>query len=326
MKRRTFIGLLAGASAWPLAARAQQSTMPVIGFLNTASPGPFAHLAGAFLKGLSEAGYHEGRNVGIEYRWAEGQYDRLPAFAAELIRHPVSVLAATGGDPAIIAARAATTTVPIVFATGSDPVAHGYVASLNRPGANVTGATQLTSMLGAKRIGLLRELTPRADPIGVLINPSFPVSELEHRDAEEAAQQIGVRLVVLRASAESEFEPMFARLVTERVGGLMIGADPFFNSRRNLLVALAARHQIPTLYEFREFAAAGGLISYGTSLSDTYHQVGTYAGRILKGAKPADLPVVQSARFELVINLKTAKTLGIDVAPTLLASADEVIE
>jgi putative ABC transport system substrate-binding protein len=327
MKRRKFIMLLGGAAGcWPLALRAQQSMMPVIGFLNTASPGPFSHLTAAFLKGLEEAGYTEGRNVTIEYRWAEGQYDRLPIFAAELVRRRVEVLAATGGDPAILAARAASTIIPIVFATGSDPVAQGYVASLSRPGGRITGATQLTSLLGAKRIGLLRELVPTADPIGVLVNPTFPVSEVVRKDAEAAALQLGVRLVLLTASVESEFEPAFARLIREQARGLMIGADPFFNSRRHLLVALATRHRIPTIYEFREFASAGGLMSYGTSLANTYHQVGNYVGRILKGAKPAELPVVQSSRFEFVINLRAANELGFEVPPTLLAQADEVIE
>ena len=326
MRRRAFITLLGGAAALaPLAAHAQPS-MPVVGFLNTASPAPFAHLVAAFRKGLGEAGFVEGRNVAIEYRWAEGDYDRLPALAGELVRRPVSVLLATGGDPAIRAARAATTTIPIVFAIGSDPVTLGYVASLSRPGGNVTGVMQLTSMLGAKRIGLLRALVPSAQTIAVLSNPNFPVSNLQLKDAQEAAAQIGVRLLVLDASTESEFEPAFAKLVAGRAEALMVGADPFFNSRRNQIVALAARHKVPAVYEFREFAAAGGLMSYGTSLSNSYVQVGNYAGRILKGAKPADLPVFQTTRFEFVINLKAAKELGIEMPPGLSAQADEVIE
>ena len=327
MKRREFISLLGGAAAvWPLTARAQQPATPVIGFLNTASPEPFAHLVAAFRRGLGEAGYVDGQNVAIEFRWAEGRYDRLPALAAELVRRPVAVLATSGGDPALLAARAATTTIPIVFATGGDPVALGYVASLSRPGGNLTGVTQLTSMLEAKRIGLLLELVPKADPIAVLINPDWPAAAAQLKDAQAAAASIGVRLVVLNASTESEFMPAFATLVQQRAGALTISADPFFNSRRNQLVALAARHRVPTIYEFREFAAAGGLMSYGTSLADAYHQVGTYAARILKGAKPAELPVVQSTRFEFVINLNTAKALGLEVPPGLSARADEVIE
>ena len=300
MRRREFVTLLGGAAAaWPLAARAQQAAMPVIGFINTASAGPFAHLVAAFRKGLGDAGFSEGQNVAIEFRWAEGRYDRLPEFAAELVRRPVAVLVATGGEPAVLAAKAATTAIPIVFATGSDPVAHGYVTSLTRPGGNITGTTQLTSTLGAKRIGLLRELVPKADPIALLVNPAFPASAIGVKDAQEAAVQIGVRLVVLTASSEREFEPSFETLLRERAGALMIGADPFFNSRRHQLVALAARHRMPAIYEFREFAAAGGLMSYGTSLSDAYLQVGNYTGRILKGAKPADLPVVQSTRVRV---------------------------
>jgi putative tryptophan/tyrosine transport system substrate-binding protein len=331
VRRREFITLLGGAAAAssllrPLAARAQQPAIPVVGFINTASAEPFAHLVAAFRKGLSNAGFSDGQNVTIEYRWAEGHYDRLAAFASELIRRPVAVLAATGGDPAVLAARAVTTTTPVVFITGSDPVALGYVDSLNRPGGNATGVTQLTSLLGAKRIGLLRELAPNADPIAVLINPNFTVSAAQYSDAQEAARAVGVRCIELQAAAESEFEPAFASLVQQRAGALMIAADPYFNSRRQQLVALAARYRVPTIYEFREFAAAGGLISYGTSLADGYAQVGNYVGRILKGTRPAELPVVQSARFELVINLKAAKTLGVQVPPGLSASADEVIE
>jgi putative ABC transport system substrate-binding protein len=326
MKRRKFIGLLGGAAAWPLAARAQQPAMPVIGFLNTASSAPFANLVDAFRRGLEDVGYVEGRNVSIEYRWAEGRYDRLPAFAAELVGRPVAVLVATGGEPAIVAAKAATSHIPIVFATGSDPVARGFVASFNRPGGNITGTTQLTSALSAKRIGLLREVVPNADPIGVLINPSFPASADVVKDAQDAASQIGVRLVLLSAATEGEFEPAFASLIRERVRALLIGADPFFNSRRGQLVALAARHAVPAIYEWREFAAAGGLMSYGTRLSDAYRQVGIYSGRILKGDNPGDLPVVRPTKFELVINLHTAKTLGLAVPNAMQLVADEVIE
>lgn len=327
MKRRDFLALAAGAAAWPCSAHAQQQpAMPVIGFLNTASPAPFAHLVEAFRKGLGEAGFVEGRNVAVEFRWAEGQYERLSAFAAELVRRPVSILVATGGDPAVEAARAATATIPIVFAIGSDPVARGYVASLNRPGGNVTGVMQLTAMLAAKRIGLLRDLVPGAGKIATLINPNFPASRSLLKDAEEAAARMGVPLVVLTAGSEGEFEPAFAQLAAAGAGALMVGADPFFNSRRSLIVALAARHKVPAIYEFREFAAAGGLMSYGTSLSDSYQRVGNYAGRILQGAKPAELPVYQTSRFELVINLTVARRLGIEIPPGLSAQADEVME
>ena len=331
MRRREFISLLGGAAVAssalaPLVARAQQPATPLVGFINTASPGPFANLVAAFRKGLSDGGYLEGQNVAVEYRWAEGQYERLPGFAAELVRRRVAVLAATGGDPAITAAMGATRTIPIVFATGSDPVAQGYVASLSRPGGNVTGATQLTSLLAAKRLGLLRELVPSADPIGLLVNPSFTASSVVVRDSQEASARVGARLVVLKASTESEFEPAFSAFAAEGVGALMIGADPYFNSRRSQLVALATRHRIPAIYEFREFALTGGLMSYGTNLADTYQHVGNYTARILKGAKPADLPVMQSSRFEFVINLKAAKELGLQVPDRLSASADEVIE
>jgi putative tryptophan/tyrosine transport system substrate-binding protein len=329
MKRRDFITLVGGTgllcAAKARRARAQQQ-MPVIGFMNAASPEPFANLVAAFRKGLEETGYVEGRNVSIEYRWAEGRYDRLPSFAAELVGRPVTVLVATGGEPAILAAKTATTSIPIVFATGADPVARGFVASFSRPGGNITGATQLTTALSAKRIGLLRELVPNADPIGVLVNPSFPASADVVKDAQEAASQLGVRLVLLNAPTESEFEPAFVTFVRERTRALMVGADPFFNSRRDQLVALAARYAMPAIYEWREFAAAGGLMSYGTRLSDAYHQIGVYSGRILKGEKPGDLPVVQASRFEFVLNLKTAKVLGLEVPPTLPVHADEVIE
>lgn len=325
MRRREFVTLLGGAAAWPLAARAQQS-LPVVGFLNAASAAPFAHLVTAFRKGLGDAGFIDGRNVTIELRWAEGQYERLNAFAAEMVSRPVSVMVATGGDPAIQAARAATSTIPIVFAIGSDPVALGYVASLNRPGGNVTGVMQLTAMLSAKRIGLLRDLIPDANRIAVLVNPNFPATFPLLKDAEEAASRMGVSIVVLKAGSESDFEPAFAQLAASGAGSLMVGADPFFNSRRNQITAMAARHKVPAIYEFREFAAAGGLMSYGTSLSDSYQQVGNYAARILQGAKPAELPVVQTTRFEFVINLQAARELGIKIPNGLSAQADEVIE
>ncbi len=301
--------------------------MPVIGFLNGASSETFAHLAAAFRQGLSEAGYVEGRNVAIEYRWAEGEYDRLPALAAELVRRQVAVIAAGGGVAAALAAKAATTTIPIVFSGGGgDPVKLGLVASLNRPGGNVTGVSILTAALGAKRLGLLRELLPSATLIAVLINPTNPNSEIQLKDIEEAARTVGQQIFILYASNERDFDAAFAIIVERRAGALVVGADPYFNSRRDQLAGLAARHAIPAMYEQREFAVAGGLASYGTSLTDSFRQVGDYAGRILKGEKPADLPVMQPTRFELVINLKTATALRLTVPPTLLARADEVIE
>jgi putative tryptophan/tyrosine transport system substrate-binding protein len=276
--------------------------------------------------GLGEAGYVEGKDVAIEYRWANGQYDRLPALAADLVARKVTVIVSTGGDPPALAAKAATTTIPIVFATGSDPVAVGLVAGLSRPGGNLTGVTVLTSTLEAKRMGLLRELVPKAEKIGILINPNYPLAAAYLRDAQEAAVQLGAGLVAVNASAENDFEPAFASLMQQSVGALMIIADPFFNSRRDQLVAYSARHKIPTMYEFREFAAAGGLITYGTNLAEAYRQVGLYTGRILKGENPANLPVVQSAKFEMVINMKTAKALGLAVPNSMQLLADEVIE
>jgi ABC-type uncharacterized transport system substrate-binding protein len=325
MERREFVALLGGAATWPLAARAQQPAMPVVGFLQSGSRDGSAHMVAAFQTGLREAGYIEGQNVGVIYRFADGQYDRLPALAAELLQSQVAVLAATGGDPAVLAARVATTTIPIVFTTGADPVALGYVASLHRPGGNVTGVVLFTSSLGAKRIGLLRQLLPNIDAVGVLVNPTYPVAAAQLKDVEAAAASLNVRLIVTNASADRDFEPAFA-LIQQRAGALFVAADPFFNSRRDQIVALAARYAVPAIYEWREYAVAGGLMSYGTSLTDAYRHAGSYVGRILKGEKPAELPVMQTTKFELVINLKTAKALGLDVPLGLTAGADEVIE
>ena len=326
MQRREFITFLGGtAVAWPLAAHAQQPALPVIGFLNVASPGPLRQQIAAFHEGLKESDYVEGLNVAVEYRRAEGQYDRLPALAADLVRRQVSVIV-SGGGPVVLAAKAATTTIPIVFTTGADPVGMGLVASLNRPGGNITGAYMFTSGLEAKRLGLLHEIVPKATTIAVLVNPNYSDAENQLRDVQEAAARLGVQLVVVRANAENDFDAAFSTVVQQRSGALLVCSSPFFNSRREQLVVLAARHALPTIYEWRDFAAAGGLMSYGTSLADAYRQAGAYAARILKGAKPADLPVIQTTKFEFVINLKTAKALGLDVPLGISAGADEVID
>ena len=327
MKRREFITLLGSATAWPLTARAQQPALPVIGFLNGASADLYAQFVRAFHRGLGETGYVEGRNVAIEYRWADGQYDRLPGLAADLIRRQVAVLAATS-TPAALAARAANTTIPIVFTTGSDPVRLGLVASLNRPGGNITGATQLNMEVAPKRLELLHELLPTATDIAVLVNPANPlVAQTETRALEAAAGTLGLKLHVLNASTERELDTVFASMAKARVSGLVIGTgDAFFNSRSRQLGALASRHALPAIYQGREFAAAGGLVSYGGSVADSYRLAGAYTGRILKGEKPADLPVQQSTKVEMIINLKSAKALGITVSLPLLGRADEVIE
>ena len=325
MRRREFLGVLGGAAAaWPLVARAQQPAMPVVGLFHVGSSDKFGHLVTAFRRGLVEADLVEGRNVAIEYRWAEGQLDRLPALAADLIRRQVSVIA--GNYIATAAVRRVAPTLPIVFVTGDDPVKLGFVESLNRPGGNTTGVYIFTAELEAKRLGLLRDLVPQATTFALLVDPNYSTTDAQVRDVQKASARLGVQLVVARANSERDIEAAFATFVQQRAAALLVGASPFFNNRRDQLVALAARHNLPATYESREFAAAGGLVSYGNSITDAYRQAGVYAGLIVKGAKPADLPVIQPSKFELVINLKTAKTLGLEFHPQLLATADEVIE
>ena len=327
MRRREFIAGLAGAATWPIAARAQQPAMPVIGYLSTRSPDESAHIVTAFRSGLNEVGYFPGQNVVIEYRFAEGQYDRLAGLAADLVRRPVNVLVATGGTASAIAAKPIIPAmIPLVFAMGGDPVELGIVSSLARPGGNATGVSFLVNALAAKQIQLLQELAPRAAVIGFLVNPNSPNLASEMKEAQSAVAAFGHKLVVVKVSTESEFDQAFETLVQARVAALFVEVDAFFTDRRAKIAALAAQNGLPAIYALREFVAAGGLMSYGTSITDANRQIGIYTGRILKGTKPAELPVVQSTRFELVINLKTAKALGLEVPPTLLARADEVIE
>jgi putative ABC transport system substrate-binding protein len=326
VRRRDFIKIIAGSAiAWPLAARAQQPAMPMVGFLGGESPDLFAGRLRAFRQGLDEAGFVESRNVAIEYRWARGEYDRLPVLAADLVRQSVTVMVATT-TPALLAAKAATMTIPIVFLTGSDPVGAGLVASLNRPGGNMTGVSNLTVETGAKQMELLHELVRAATLIALLVNPANPVlADTLSRDLQTAARAMRQQILVVSASTESDVDAAFATLVEQKVGALVVGNDPFFNARPNQLVALAARHAVPAIYPYREFAAAGGLMSYGSNLADTYRLVGVYTGRILNGEKPANLPI-QQTKVEFVINLRTAKALGLTFPITLLGRADEVIE
>jgi putative tryptophan/tyrosine transport system substrate-binding protein len=323
LRRREFITLLSSAAAWPRAARAQQPAMPVIGFLRSSSIERSTHLVSAFRQGLKETGYSEGQNVAIEYRSAEGQYDRLPALAADLVRRQVTVIVATGGSAPALAAKAVTSTIPIVF-TGEDPVKAGLVVSFNQPGGNATGVSTLSTELGSKRLGLLSELVPNAKTIAVLTNPHG--SDVERPDVLSAARSLGQQVQVLNAVNEGEIDAAFVALARERPGALFVSNDPFLVSRREQIVALANHYKLPASYGYREFAEAGGLVSYGPSHTEPYRLIGVYTGRILKGAKPADLPVIQSTKFELVINLRTAKRIGLEIPPTLLARADEVIE
>jgi putative ABC transport system substrate-binding protein len=324
MRRRQFIAVIAGAATWPLGARAQQPVKK-IGFLSVSSPGPNAPFVAAFKEGLKQLGFIEGQNLAIEYTWAEGKFDRLPALAADLIHNKVDVIAAMSGDPSIRAAIKASSAIPVVFITGNDPVQTGFVASLARPGGNATGFSMITTELTAKRFELLFELVPQIRTIALLVNPGYHREGMIPR-VQQAASAKGIRLHIVHASAKDEFEPAFASLAGLKADALIVGTDPFFNSQREQIVTLASRYAVPAIYEWKEFATAGGLISYGASLTSMYRQAGVYVGKVLKGAKPSDLPVTQPTQFELVINLKAAKELGISVPPNLLALADEVIE
>jgi putative ABC transport system substrate-binding protein len=324
MRRRDFIAGIAGSTALGLAARAQQ--MPVIGFLNSQSPGPFSHMVAAFLRGMSESGFVVGQNIAVEFRWADGHYDRLPALARELVSRRVAVLAATGGEPSAFAAKEATSTIPIVFSIGGDAARLGLVQQINRPGGNITGVTLLTREIDGKRIGLLLQMAPSIRLLGALINPDFPTAERQRQDVLDAASRSGLDVRFALARSEGEFGQAFEVLVQQKVDALTVCADPLFNSRRPRLIALAAQSRLPAMYEFREFPLDGGLISYGVDIVDIYRQVGRYTAAVLKGASPAELPVLQPTKFALTINLGTAKALGLTVPPMLLALADEVIE
>jgi putative ABC transport system substrate-binding protein len=326
MRRREFITLLGGVAASPFAARAQQPAMPVVGYLSARSPDDTAHLLAAFRRGLGENGFIEGQNVAIEYRWALGQYDRLPAMALELVRRSVTVLTATGGEPATFAAKAASSAIPIVFTVGGDPIKEGLVASYNRPGGNATGVRLLTTPAEPKRLGLLHELVPQATTIGVLLNPAYSGSASQLSDVQEVARTLNLQVHILQASTDREIESAFEAVAAQGIQALAVAGDPFFDTRREKLVALAARYAVPTIYQFREYAVAGGLMSYGIDASEAYRLAGVYTGRVLKGVKPADLPVIETVKFQFVINLKTAKALGVTISDNLLSLADEVIE
>jgi putative ABC transport system substrate-binding protein len=327
MRRREFIAGLGGVGVWPLATRAQQPTIPVVGFLNGASPLELAPRAAAFRYGLAETGYIEGQNVAVEYRWGQGQYDRLPELANDLVRRGVAVIAATGGAPSVRAVQSTNSAIPIVFTMGADPVLLGLVASLNRPGGIVTGITLISSPIVSKRIALLRDLLPgRAKVIGVLINSTSPTGEIELAVAEQTVGSLGWQAKALRANGLKDIDGAFRLWAGERVDAVLITTDPIFESQRDQIVALAAHHRVPVIYALREYAVAGGLMSYGADINDVYRKAGQYVGRILRGEKPADLPVIQASKFELVINLKTAKALGLSIPETLLAIADEVLE
>jgi putative tryptophan/tyrosine transport system substrate-binding protein len=326
VRRRELITLLGGAAAWPLAARAQQAAVPVVGFMSGRSVDDSTRIVSAFLQGLADTGFIEDRTVKIEFRWANGDYDKLPAFAADLVSRKVAVLVGVGGDVSAVAATKATKTIPVVFGMGGDPVKAGLVASFNRPGGNVTGYTLWTSEMESKRLGLLRELVPGVSLIGILVNPSFPATEQELQGLEPAAKAVNQPLFVARANNDIELDAAFASFVEQRVGAFLVTAAPFFDTRQDRIVGFAAQRRLPAIYQFRQYAAAGGLISYGPDVAESYKSAGTYVGRILKGEKPADLPVMQPTNFDFVINLKTAKALGLTVPPTLLAEAGEVIE
>ena len=326
MRRRDFIAALCGVAAFPAAARAQQQSIPVIGFLSSLTQFESSHLVAAFRRGLSENGFVDGQSVAIDYRWADGRYDRLPGLARELVARGVAVFVSTGGHPTLHAAKAATSTVPIVFATGVDPVKSGIIASFNRPGGNITGTYIITTGLEAKRFGLLQELVPASAAIALLTNSSNPNAPTQVKDVQDAARVVGRPVHVFYAATEHELEAAFAAIGQVKPAALMIASDPWLSTRRERLVALAGRYPIPTMYQWREFAEVGGLMSYGTNLADAYRQVGVYVARILKGASPAELPVLQPTKFELVINLKTAKALNVQIPPGVLAIADEVIE